>query len=59
MKEKSTCLPAFETLEAVRAVSIDTPTLSPSVARFLIEEFCSRSTTNPEETLSAREVELL
>lgn len=52
-------MPALETLEAVRAVSIGTPTLSPSVARFLIEEFCSRSTTNPEEMLSAREVELL
>jgi DNA-binding NarL/FixJ family response regulator len=52
-------MPAPETLEAVRAVAIGTPSLSPSVAPFLIDEFRGRSTANPEETLSAREVELL
>ena len=52
-------MPALETLEAVRAVSIGTPTLSPSVARFLIQEFRSNSSSNPEETLSSREVDLL
>ena len=55
-------MPALETLEAVRAVSIGTPTLSPSVARFLIQEFrsnSSNSSSNPEETLSSREVDLL
>lgn len=48
-----------ETLEAVRAVSIGTPTLSPSVARFLIDEFRSRSATKPDEALSSREIDLL
>ena len=52
-------MPALETLEAVRAVSIGTPTLSPSVARFLIQEFRSNSSSNPDETLSSREVDLL
>ncbi len=52
-------MPVPETLEAVRAVAIGTPSLSPSVARFLIDEFRSRSTAPPEETLSVREVELL
>jgi two-component system NarL family response regulator len=52
-------MPALETLEAVRAVSIGTPTLSPSVARFLIEEFRSRSASKPEEALSSREIDLL
>jgi DNA-binding NarL/FixJ family response regulator len=52
-------MPVPETLEAIRAVAIGTPTLSPSVARFLIEEFRSRSTTNPEEALSPREVDRL
>jgi DNA-binding NarL/FixJ family response regulator len=46
-------------LEAVRAVSGGRPTLSPSVARFLIDEFRSRNATKPEEALSSREVELL
>jgi two-component system NarL family response regulator len=52
-------MPSLETLEAVRAVSIGTPTLSPSVARFLIQEFRSNSSSNPDETLSSREVDLL
>jgi two-component system NarL family response regulator len=52
-------MPGLETLEAVRAVSIGTPTLSPSVARFLIEEFRSRNSSNPDEMLSAREIDLL
>ena len=52
-------MPALETLEAVRAVSGGRPTLSPSVARFLIDEFRSRNATKPEEALSSREVELL
>lgn len=52
-------MPALEILEAVRAVSIGTPTLSPSVARFLIDEFRSRGSTNPDEALSSREIELL
>jgi two-component system NarL family response regulator len=52
-------MPALETLEAVRAVSSGMPTLSPSVARFLIDEFRSRNPTKPEEALSSREIELL
>lgn len=52
-------IPALETLAAVRAVAQGTPSLGPSVARFLIEDFRSRSPANPEETLSAREIELL
>lgn len=52
-------MPALETLEAVRAVSIGTPSLSPSVAKFLIDEFRSRNTTNPDEALSSREIDLL
>ncbi len=52
-------LPVLETLAAVRAVALGTPSLSPSVAHFLIAEFRSRSSTNTEEMLSAREIELL
>lgn len=52
-------MPVLETLEAVRAVSIGTPTLSPSVARYLIDEFRSRSSTKPDEALSSREIDLL
>lgn len=52
-------MPVVETLESLRAVSIGTPTLSPSVARFLIDEFRSRSAANPEDTLTPREIELL
>lgn len=52
-------MPVLETLEAVRAVSGGRPTLSPSVARFLIDEFRGRSATKPEEALTPREVDLL
>jgi DNA-binding NarL/FixJ family response regulator len=52
-------MPALETLEAVRAVSSGRPTLSPSVARFLIDEFRSRNATTPEGALTPREVDLL
>jgi two-component system NarL family response regulator len=52
-------MPALETLDAVRAVSGGRPTLSPSVARFLIDEFRSRGTTKPEEALTPREIDLL
>lgn len=52
-------MPVLETLEAVRAVSGGRPTLSPSVARFLIDEFRSRNATQPEEALTAREIDLL
>lgn len=52
-------MPALETLEAVRAVSIGMPSFSPSVAKFLIDEFRSRNTTNPDEALSSREIDLL
>lgn len=50
---------ASEMLEVVRAVSNATPTLSPAVARFLIQEFCKNNVSTPEESLSAREVNLL
>lgn len=52
-------MPVVETLEAVRAVSGGRPTLSPSVARFLIDEFRGREATKPEEGLTRREVDLL
>lgn len=52
-------IPVLETLEAVRAVSGGRPTLSPSVARFLIDEFRGRNATKPEEALTPREVDLL
>ena len=52
-------LPALETIEAVRAVSQGSSSLSPSIAHFLIEEFRSSSAANAEEALTAREVELL
>jgi two-component system NarL family response regulator len=51
--------PAMETLQAVRAVFGGQTTLSPSVARFLIDEFRSQNATKPEEGLTAREIELL
>ena len=52
-------LPALETIEAVRAVSQGASSLSPSIAHFLIEQFRRNSTASAEETLTAREVELL
>lgn len=52
-------MPVVETLESLRAVSIGTPTLSPSVARFLIDEFRNRSAANPEDALTPREIDLL
>lgn len=52
-------MPVLETLEAVRAVSGGRPTLSPSVARFLIDEFRGREATKPEEALTPREIDLL
>lgn len=52
-------MPVLETLEAVRAVSGGRPTLSPAVARFLIDEFRSRNSTKTEEALTPREVDLL
>ena len=52
-------MPVSETLEAVRAVFGGRPTLSPSVARFLIDEFRGRSATKPEEGLTPREIDLL
>lgn len=51
--------PALETLQAVRAVVGGKTTLSPSVARFLIEEFRSQNPTKQEEGLTPREIELL
>jgi DNA-binding NarL/FixJ family response regulator len=52
-------MPVVETLEAVRAVSGGRPTLSPSVARFLIDEFRGRNATQSEEGLTPREIDLL
>ncbi|KAB2640554.1 MAG: response regulator transcription factor [Verrucomicrobia bacterium] len=52
-------LPALETIDAVRAVSQGTSSLSPSIAHFLIEEFHSRSAASADEALTPREVELL
>jgi DNA-binding NarL/FixJ family response regulator len=52
-------LPALETIDAVRAVAQGTPSLSPSIAHFLIEEFRSNQAASAEEALTAREVELL
>lgn len=52
-------LPAMETIEAVRAVSQGASSLSPSIAHFLIEQFRNSGTASAEETLTAREIELL
>jgi two-component system NarL family response regulator len=52
-------LPALETIEAVRAVSQGSSSLSPSIAHFLIEEFRSNQAVSTEDALTPREVELL
>ena len=51
--------PALETIEAVRAVSQGSSSLSPSIAHFLIQEFRSNQAISTEEALTPREVELL
>jgi DNA-binding NarL/FixJ family response regulator len=52
-------LPVLETIEAVRAVSQGAPSLSPSIAHFLIKEFRNNNASGVEEILTPREVELL
>lgn len=52
-------LPALETIDAVRAVSQGSSSLSPSIAHFLIQEFRSNQTVSAEEALTPREIELL